>query len=324
MLIRTRKDWELPERAVTPEPAYWKRRTVIKGMGLAAIGSAGLMYAGGLFAQDERMLKDLAGLQKVAARHNDMYQVGDRPMTDQEVAARYNNFYEFSRDKDDIFEQAADFKPRPWAVEVGGLVNKPRAYDVDDLMKRMPIEERIYRFRCVEAWSMVVPWTGFPLKALLDEVQPKSGAKFVKMTTFMNPQVARRQKDTGGYGEPWPYTEGLTMAEAYNELTLLSVGIYGHVLPKQHGAPIRLVVPWKYGFKNIKSIVKIELVEKQPPTFWNTLAPSEYGFESNVNPRVPHPRWSQAFERVIQTGKRVPTLLYNGYAEQVGAMYSNA
>jgi sulfoxide reductase catalytic subunit YedY len=325
MLIRTRKSWEVPERSVTPAATYWNRRTVIKGLGLAAIGSAGIMAGGGLFAQDERMLKDLAGLQKVSARHNDQYAVGDRPPTGEALAARYNNFYEFSRDKDDVFENARDFKPRPWAVEVGGLVNKPRAFDVDDLLKRMPIEERIYRFRCVEAWSMVVPWIGFPVKGLLDEVQPKSNAKYVKMTTFLNPQVAHRQTgNRSGYGEPWPYTEGLTMAEANNELALFALGIYGHVLPKQHGAPIRLVVPWKYGFKNIKSIVKIELVEQQPPTFWNTLAPSEYGFESNVNPRVPHPRWSQAFERQIQDGKRVPTLLYNGYAEQVGSLYSNA
>jgi sulfoxide reductase catalytic subunit YedY len=325
MLIRTKRDWELPERAVTPESRYLNRRTILKGMGLAAVGSAALMNGKGLFAQDERMLKDLAGLQKVAARHNDMYAVTDRPMTRESIAARYNNFYEFSRDKDDVFENARDFKPRPWTVEVGGLAHKPRHYDVDDLIKRMPLEERIYRFRCVEAWSMVVPWIGFPMKALLDEAQPTGAAKFVKMTTFLDPKVAPRQSGSfGGYGEPWPYTEGLTLAEANHELTLLAVGIYGHVLPKQHGAPIRLVVPWKYGFKNIKSIVKIELVEKQPPTFWNTLVPSEYGFESNVNPRIPHPRWSQAYERIIETGQRMPTLLYNGYAQQVASLYAGA
>jgi sulfoxide reductase catalytic subunit YedY len=205
------------------------------------------------------------------------------------------------------------------------LVHKPRSYDVDDLIKRMPLEERVYRFRCVEAWSMVVPWTGFPVKALLEEVQPMAGAKFVQMTTFLNPEVAPRQQESRfGFGEPWPYTEGLTIAEATNELTLFVVGIYGHLLPKQHGAPIRLIVPWKYGFKSIKSIVKIELTEKQPATFWNTLVPSEYGFESNVNPRVPHPRWSQAFERVIGTGARIPTQLYNGYAAQVAQLYPRA
>jgi len=322
MLIRSPKSWELPERAVTPEAAFWNRRAVIKALGLGAIGSAGLLYGRGLLAQDERMLKDLASLDKLNARRNEAYRVTDRSLTEEAVAARYNNFYEFSRDKDDIFEHALEFKSRPWTVEVGGLCDKPRTYDIDELIKRMPIEERIYRFRCVEAWSMVVPWTGFPVKALLHEVQPRSSAKFMKMTTFMNPQVARRQGGTaGGYGEPWPYTEGLTMAEAANELSMFAVGIYGHVLPRQHGAPIRLVVPWKYGFKNIKSVVKIEFVEKQPATFWNTLVPSEYGFESNVNPRVPHPRWSQAFERIIPSGKRVPTLMYNGYGEQVSQMY---
>jgi sulfoxide reductase catalytic subunit YedY len=202
------------------------------------------------------------------------------------------------------------------------MVQKPKTYDVDDLLKRMPIEERVYRFRCVEAWSAVVPWTGFPIKALLDEVQPLGSAKFVKMTTFMNPEVAPRQTESRLLtGEPWPYTEGLTVAEATNELAMFVVGIYGHTLPKQHGAPIRLIVPWKYGFKNIKSIVKVELTDKQPETFWNTLVPSEYGFVSNVNPKVPHPRWSQAREKDINTGDRIPTLMYNGYEAQVAGLY---
>ncbi len=211
-------------------------------------------------------------------------------------------------------------------MEVTGLVDKPRTFDVDDLLKRMPLEERVYRFRCVEAWSMVVPWVGFPLRELLKAVAPQSGAKYVTMTTFLRPEEARRQglKSWFGPGEPWPYTEGLTIAEATHDLTLLTVGIYGQVLPKQFGAPIRLIVPWKYGFKNIKSIVRIELTDKQPETFWHTLVPHEYGFVSNVNPKVPHPRWSQAHERDIGTRTRKPTLPYNGYAEQVAHLYKEA
>jgi sulfoxide reductase catalytic subunit YedY len=197
---------------------------------------------------------------------------------------------------------------------------------VDDLIRRMPVEERMYRFRCVEAWSMVVPWLGFPLQALLKEAQPKAGAKFVKFTTFHRPQEAPRQSKTSLFApaEPFPYTEGLTLAEAANELTLLTVGAYGKVLARQNGAPIRLIAPWKYGFKNIKSIVKIELVAVQPPTFWNILIPHEYGFESNVEPQVPHPRWSQAFEQDISTRQRKPTLYLNGYESFVGHLYKKA
>ena len=201
----------------------------------------------------------------------------------------------------------------------GSLVDRPKVYDLDDLVRRMPLEERLYRFRCVEAWAMAVPWTGFPMKALINEVQPKSSARYVRMVTFQRPEQAPGQKSQPWY--PWPYFEALTMEEAMNELTLLGTGIYGHALPKQHGAPIRLVAPWKYGFKSIKSIVSIEFTDKQPPTFWNKLAPSEYDFWANVNPNVPHPRWSQATERLISTGERVPSQLYNGYGEYVAHLY---
>ncbi len=319
--FRKKREWELPESTATRESAYWGRRDFIKVAGLATIGVAGLAYSQ-LGATSNPMMEEIARLPKLDAPANEKYRVhGD--ITKESVAARYNNFYEFSRYKDDVWEHARDFQPYPWQLEVGGLVNRPRTYDVDELVRRMPLEERIYRFRCVEAWSMVVPWIGFPLSALLKEVEPTSQAKYVKFTTFFDPEVAPRQQEGNWYSsEPWPYTEGLTIAEAANELTMLSVGIYGHVLPKQHGAPIRLVVPWKYGFKNIKSIVKIELAAKRPETFWNTLAPNEYGFVSNVNPKVPHPRWSQANERVIGTGQRQPTLLYNGYAAQVAHLYA--
>jgi sulfoxide reductase catalytic subunit YedY len=320
--IRRKKDWALPERLATPESVYANRRTVLKAMGITALGTAGLLagleQARGAALTVEDTLKGLAPLP---ARKNPAFTV-ERPPTPEPIVAQYNNFYEFSREKE-VWELAQKLNTSPWQVSVGGLVNRPRTYDVDDLLKRMPIEERIYRLRCVEAWSAVVPWVGFPLSKLLAEVEPQSDARFVKFTTFFRPAEAPRQGRKGFFGgdEPFPYTEGLTMAEAMNEMTLLTVGSYGHVLPKQDGAPIRVIVPWKYGFKNIKSIVTIELVKEQPPTFWNILVPSEYGFQSNVDPKVPHPRWSQAFERDIGTRDRIPTQYLNGYEKQVGALY---
>ena len=239
-------------------------------------------------------------------------------MTDEIVAATYNNYYEFTTSKSRVWQKVEKFRARPWEVEISGLVEKPMTLDVDDLIKQMPLEERIYRFRCVEAWAMVVPWIGFPMKALLEKVQPKADAKYVRMLTFLDPDMAPEQNNAR---LPWPYFEGLTLAEAMNDLTLLSVGIYGHILPPQHGAPIRLIVPWKYGFKSIKSIVSIELTDQKPRTFWNTLIPREYDFEANVNPNVPHPRWSQASERMIGTGKRLPTMIYNGYGSSVAHLY---
>jgi sulfoxide reductase catalytic subunit YedY len=264
---------------------------------------------------EQKTPPDIAALYP--ARRNPGFTL-DRTLTDERVAAAYNNFYEFTTDKEEVRNLVGAFRIRPWQVEVGGLVEKPRIYDVDDLVRRLPLEERLYRFRCVEAWAMAVPWTGFTLKALINEVRPLSAARYVRMVTFYKPDQARGQKFQHWY--PWPYYEGLTMAEATNVLTFLVTGIYGHELPKQHGAPIRLITPWKYGFKSIKSIVQIEFVEKQPPTFWSA-ASSEYDFWANVNPKVPHPRWSQATERLIDTGERVPTQLYNGYAEQVAHLY---
>ena len=320
--IHLRKGWQLPERAATPESAFVNRRQVLAAMGLGAAGMAGL-WAHPALGAPSRSLKDtVTGLPRLNARRNPDFKVPD-PLTPPEIAGQYNNFYEFSREKDDVWELAGKLTTQPWQLEVSGLVDKPRTFDVDDLIRRMPIEERVYRFRCVEAWAMVVPWVGFPLRALLKEVGPRSGARYVAMTTFLRPEEAPRQslKPWFGQGEPWPYTEGLTVAEAMNELTLLSVGLYGQILPKQHGAPIRLIVPWKYGYKSIKSIVKIELTAERPETFWNILVPSEYGFVSNVNPKVPHPRWSQAFERDIGTRGRKPTLPYNGYESYVGDLY---
>ncbi len=321
--IRIPKGWEIPERLATPEAVYINRRKFLKAMGFAGaglvLGCAGDPRAVGKEAGEEaaaQIPEGPAGIYPV--ERNPAYTL-DRPLTDEKVAGRYNNFYEFTEVKDRVWRLVDRFKTRPWEVEVTGLVEKPKVYDVDDLLRRMPLEERLYRFRCVEAWAMAVPWTGFPFKALIDEVQPKASAKYVRMVTFLRPDQAPGQKRQHWY--PWPYYEGLTLEEATNELVLLTTGIYGHALPKQHGAPIRLIVPWKYGYKSIKSIVSIEFTKRRPPTFWNDVAPREYGFLSNVNPEVPHPRWSQASERLIDTGERVPTQAYNGYGDYVGHLY---
>ena len=241
------------------------------------------------------------------------------PMTEEAVAARYNNFYEFTAIKEKVHELVDDFVTEPWSIEITRHCANPGTYDVADLVKKFGLEERVYRLRCVEAWAMVVPWTGFPLSKLIELVEPTSKAKHVRMWTFNRPEQAPGQKKQTWY--PWPYFEGLTLEEARNELTMMVTGIYGHPLPKQHGAPIRLVVPWKYGYKSIKSVVKIELTRRRPDTFWETLAPREYDFWANVNPAVPHPRWSQATEQMIGSGKRVQTLKYNGYRKEVGHLY---
>lgn len=317
--IHIRPDWALPERLVTPEHAFLNRRALLSAMGIAA-GGAALSILPTKALASARLESQLKRLPPLTSKQNPAYQL-NRKVTPELIAGKYNNFYEFSTAKDDVWVLVDEFKTRPWTIEVTGMVHKPKTFDVDDLLKRKSLEERVYRFRCVEAWSMVVPWIGFPLKAILDQVQPTSSAKYVKFTTFMRPEQAPRQQARLFFKEPWPFTEGLTIAEAMHDLTLLTLGSYGHVLAKQHGAPVRLVLPWKYGYKSIKSIDRIELTDKRPATFWNTIAPSEYGFFSNVNPRIPHPRWSQAFERDIGTRRRKPTLLYNGYEKQVADLY---
>ena len=316
--IKIPKRWEIPENQVTPESDYINRRKFIKDLGIAGAGALSL-FGTNASAQANTVAKQLAPYQALPleAEKNPDYTV-TRQMTDEIVAATYNNFYEFTSSKSTVWKRVERFKTRPWEIKISGLVEKPMTLDVDELIKQMPLEERIYRFRCVETWAMVVPWIGFPMKALLEKVQPKSSAKYVRMTTFLDPDIAPQQRDKR---MPWPYFEGLTLAEAMNELTLLVVGIYGHILPPQHGAPIRLIVPWKYGFKSIKSIVSIELTNRKPRNFWNVLIPGEYGFEANVNPNVPHPRWSQATEWMIGTRERHPTVIYNGYGEAVAHLY---
>lgn len=317
--IKIPKGWEIPENRSTPESDYINRRKFIKDLGIVGAGTLSL-FGTNACAQDDRVAKQLEPYQtqKLEHKKNTNFTV-KRDRTEEIVAATYNNFYEFTSSKSTVWRGVERFKTRPWEIEISGLVEKPMTLDVDDLIKMMPLEERVYRFRCVETWAMVVPWVGFPMKALLEKVQPTTDAKYVQMTTFFDPKVALQQNDSN---LPWPYLEGLTLAEAMNDLTLLVVGIYGHILPPQHGAPIRLIVPWKYGFKSIKSIVSIELTKKKPRNFWNVILPREYGFEANVNPNVPHPRWSQATEWMIGTMERHPTLIYNGYGDAVAHLYN--
>jgi sulfoxide reductase catalytic subunit YedY len=244
--------------------------------------------------------------------------VGDI-LTAYSAVTGYNNFYEFTTDKEGVAGLAKDFRTRPWTVEVGGLVHKPATFAIDDLLSALPQEERIYRLRCVEGWSMVIPWMGFELGRLLERVEPMASAAYVGFTTLMDPEQMPGQRSPF---YPWPYTEGLRLDEARHSLTLLASGLYGETLLPQNGAPLRLVVPWKYGFKSIKSIVRIDLLDKPPATLWSSIAPNEYGFYANVNPQVDHPRWSQASERRIGEGGRRETLMFNGYADQVGGLYA--
>jgi sulfoxide reductase catalytic subunit YedY len=245
-------------------------------------------------------------------------ELGD-PLTGFDAITNYNNYYEFSTNKEAVARLASDFSTRPWTVEVGGLVNKPGTYAIDDLLKTFPEEERVYRLRCVEGWSMVIPWLGFELGKLIEQIEPMTSAAYVGFTTLFDPE---RMPGQGSPFYPWPYTEGLRLDEARHGLTLLATGLYGESLLPQNGAPLRLVVPWKYGFKSIKAIVRIDLLERPPATLWSTVAPNEYGFYSNVNPEVDHPRWSQASERRIGEGGRRETLMFNGYADQVAGLYT--
>jgi methionine sulfoxide reductase catalytic subunit len=307
--------WAIPEREATPESVYMDRRRFLMGaVGIMAGGIGGTALAGA--AEKKAEEANDKTLDLYPAKRNPQFTL-DRPLTEESVAATFNNFYEFGSGKT-IHLFAQRLKTRPWQVRVEGLVRKPKVFDIDDLIRSMPLEERLYRFRCVEAWAMAVPWTGFPFSALIKAVEPTSEAQHVKLTTFLDRSVAYGQLQ---FWNPWPYVEGLTMEEAMNELSLLVTGIYGKPLPNQHGAPVRLITPWKYGFKNIKSIVSIEFVKERPNTFWETVGPTEYGFWANVNPEFSHPRWSQATERMIGTNERRPTQIFNGYGEWVAKLY---
>lgn len=300
---------------ITPKHIYRSRRQFLKAMGV--LGAGALLAACGPLAPGQSGAPQAtpADLQTVAQTDE-----LDDPLNSYEAITNYNNYYEFTTDKELVAVLASDFQSSPWQVEVTGLVNNPKTFGLEDLLKSFPQEERIYRLRCVEGWSMVIPWNGFPLSALLKQVEPTSQAKYVRFVTRYDPDIYPGQNSRF---YPWPYQEGLRLDEAMHDLTILATGLYGKELPPQNGAPVRLVVPWKYGFKSIKAIIRIELVAEQPATLWSTVAPHEYGFYANVNPDVPHPRWSQASERRIGESGRRPTLLFNGYAEEVAHLYKD-
>ena len=310
MNIIKKKSWEIKENDVTPEHIFFNRRQFLVTSGFA-LGAASLPKQ--VFAQEEDPSAHLYPVPR-----NPAY-VLDRELTPEEVNSTYNNFYEFGSQKN-IAKRAQDLIIRPWEVKIDGLVEEEKIVDIDSLLNTMELEERLYRLRCVEAWSMTIPWSGFPLAALVKYANPLSSAKYVRMETFLDPEMASGQKQKW---YPWPYVEGMTIEEATNELAFMVTGAYGKPLAKQFGAPIRLVLPWKYGFKSIKSVVRVTFTDERPKTFWEISGPKEYGFWANVNPEVEHRRWSQATERVLHTGERVPTLLFNGYGEQVAHLYDD-
>jgi methionine sulfoxide reductase catalytic subunit len=301
------------ESEITDHRLYLNRREFMAGAAALALAPS---VASAAAAANVPAGKELP------ATKNEKLSVTDKP-TPFKDATNYNNFYEFGMDKEDPARYAHLLKPRPWSVQVDGLVHKPKRFDIEEIL-RFPVEERVYSLRCVEAWSMVIPWIGFPLANLLKQVEPMGKAKFVEFTTLKDPEQFPGQKPSffGGSAIEWPYVEGLRLDEAMHPLTLVTVGMYGQVLPNQNGAPIRIVVPWKYGFKSAKSLVRIRLTEEQPKTAWEKAAPQEYGFYSNVNPTVDHPRWSQATERRIGEFMRRKTLMFNGYADQVASLYA--
>ncbi|MCF6305346.1 MAG: protein-methionine-sulfoxide reductase catalytic subunit MsrP [Rhodobacteraceae bacterium] len=309
MHYHKKPDWLIKESRSTDEKHFINRRKILAGMGIAT----GLAALGGpaFSLPSQSPFSPRPGL-------NGNYANAGRAVTAESINSTYNNFYEFGSSKN-IHQEAQALQSDPWTVTIDGMVDTPFQISVDDLISRIGVEERIYRHRCVEAWSMVVPWVGFPLAKLVEMAKPLSRAKYVQFQTFNNPEVASEQRASW---YPWPYTEGLTMAEATNELSLMVVGAYGKVLHKQFGAPMRLHTPWKYGFKSIKSIDRITFTDRQPVGFWEGLQKKEYGFWANVNPAVDHRRWTQATERPLSGGDRIPTQLYNGYGDQVAGMYS--
>jgi len=314
MLIKSKRGWELPESAAAPEAVFVNRRAFLAGAGAVAAGAAGTLAG----------LPGAARAQGGAGPTADLYPVErnaaftvERAITDEETVTTYNNFYEFGSHKQ-IWRAAQEMPLEPWTVRIDGMVEEERTVDVYELIRAMPLEERVYRHRCVEAWAITVPWSGFPMAALVDYARPLGSARYVRMETFGEADWARGFRQ---FWYPWPYVEGLTMAEATNELAFIGTGAYGKPMPRQNGAPLRLVVPWKYGFKSIKSLVRITFTDERPVSFWEEIQPREYGFWANVNPEVPHPRWSQATERLLPSNEEVPTRIYNGYGEWVAGLY---
>ena len=314
MLLKTKKSWEISQHMATDEALFLSRREWLKAAGLAGIG-----IAAGTAGLSSMMARAVAApITGFPAPRNNSYSL-DRALTAEQEAITYTNFYEFGSSKT-IWRKAQKLETDPWMVTIDGMVEEVLKIDAADLIAKLgPQEERLYRHRCVEAWAMAVPWTGVPFAKLVALARPTSGAKYIKMETFYDPSVAPVQKQSW---YPWPYVEGITIEEGMNELTLLGTGMYGKGLEKQNGAPLRCILPWKYGFKGIKSIVKFTFTDQKPVSFWEQLAKNEYGFWANVNPEVSHPRWSQATERMLGSDERVPTLIYNGYEEQVAGLYA--
>jgi sulfoxide reductase catalytic subunit YedY len=320
MFIKTKRGWELPEREATPEHVYFNRRRFL-GTSAAIGATVGLLGCGE--EQKAEAQSTAAAAPDPSAglypfKRNETYKL-DRNLTDEQWATTYNNYYEFSSGKR-LVEEAQALPIRPWVLTIDGMVEKPIQIGVDDLMKKMPLEERLYRHRCVETWSMAVPWSGFALKELVKLAQPKAEAKYLRFESFMNPEVAPGQNS---FQFTWPYIEGLTIEEANNDLAFMVTGMYGKPAPKQNGAPLRIALPWKYGFKSAKGLVKITFTDQRPVSLWQAFAPNEYGFWANVNPDVAHPRWSQATEDLLGPDEPRPTLIYNGYGEFVAPLYAN-
>jgi sulfoxide reductase catalytic subunit YedY len=311
MYVIRKRGWEIPERLATSESVYLNRRDILKASGFSLMGGLAATAVAGRAAAQADGTVDL-----YPAPRNSKYAIGG-PITPEAINTNYNNFYEFGTQKD-VASAAEALVTHPWEVRIDGLVEEAVAMDVDQLIRRMSLEERLYRHRCVEAWSMTVPWTGFPLAELVEMARPTSDATYLRMETFYDPDMASGQNSF----YPWPYVEGLTMAEATNELAFMVTGAYGKPVAKSMGAPLRLHLPWKYGFKSIKSIVRFTFVDERPVNFWQEIQPSEYGFWANVNPEVPHPRWSQEMERDISTGELIPTRIFNGYGEYVAGLYA--
>lgn len=316
MLIKVKRGWELPESAVTPEDVFLNRRQLVKAMGIAPAiaATASVLPSGMAMATETDPTADLYPVPR-----NEKYTV-ERALTSEKDATTYNNFYEFGSHKQ-ISKAAQRLETRPWNIVIDGLVEKEFEIGFDDLIRQVQLEERVYRFRCVEAWAMTVPWSGFPMKQLVELAKPLSGAKYIKMNT-----VAKSKAEMPGLRQfwyPWPYQEGLTIEEATNEMAFMVTGLYGKPVPKQNGAPLRLATPWKYGFKSIKSIISFTFTDERPKTFWESLQDKEYGFWANVNPEVSHPRWSQATEWQLggSQNDRVPTRIYNGYGDFVADLY---
>ncbi|MFQ3622315.1 MAG: protein-methionine-sulfoxide reductase catalytic subunit MsrP [Acetobacteraceae bacterium] len=322
MPVLRRRGWEIAPDRLSPVEAVLGRRRLL-GTAAGALAAAGGLGAGAAQAQGRDPLA-WWDAQHGADPTRELYPAArterfplDRPLTEPREALTYNNFYEFGSHKD-IWRAAQRLETRPWTVTIDGLVAVERTVDIDTLIRRFPLEERTYRFRCVEAWAMAVPWVGFPLADLVRWAEPLGSARYLVFQTFQNPRIAPGFRQTW---YPWPYTDGLTIAEAMNELSLMVTGIYGRPLPPQMGAPLRVITPWKYGFKQPKSIVRITFTDRRPVGFWERLQPNEYGFWANVNPAVAHPRWSQATERMLGTNERRPTLIWNGYGDWVAALY---